>query len=489
MTTAATITARLTLDSADYDRGMKGAEKKASSLQNKLKSVGSTMASVGTKLTAGLTVPLVAAGGAMVKAASDLEESGNAVNVVFGDAKGILEDYAKTVSTTAGLSRAEFNQISAVTGAFLKNVGFNAAEAAKQTITLTERAADMASIFNTDVSQALNAIQSGLKGEFNPLEQFGVKLNAAAIEAKAMAMGLADANGEIDDAAKAQAALALVMEQTDQFAGDFVNTSDGLANSTKILKAQFTDMAAELGTKLLPAGLKVVGFLSDLIDKFANLSDGQQNAVLAVAGIAAAIGPLTTIIGGLVSAVGAVGPIVAALTPVFAAVGAAIAAVSLPVIALIAAIGLLVYLIVTQGKKVWVTIQQLAAIVVFAFVKMISIVFDFGVSVFKMVSGVINSIKNVLQWIGKMASKLGSIKLPGFLMPGSPTPFEIGLVGIGGAIKDINATLSAGPAGKMLSPQRESSGVSIQVNNPAPEPATRSINREMKKLSYLGIAV
>jgi len=279
------------------------------------------------------------------------------------------------------------------------------------------------------------------------------------------------------------------MEQTDQFAGDFVNTSDGLANSTKILKAQFTDMAAELGTKLLPAGLKVVGFLSDLIDKFANLSDGQQNAVLAVAGIAAAIGPLTTIIGGLVSAVGAVGPIVAALTPVFAAVGAAIAAVSLPVIALIAAIGLLVYLIVTQGKKVWVTIQQLAAIVVFAFVKMISIVFDFGDSVFKMVSGVINSIKNVLQWIGKMASKLGSIKLPGFLTPGSPTPFEIGLVGIGGAIKDINATLSAGPAGKMLSPQRESSGVSIQVNNPAPEPATRSINREMKKLSYLGIAV
>ena len=331
MSTVATLWVKLGLDSKGYADGL-------SKAADKTMKAGATMMKVGAAATAGLTLPIIGAGVAATKMAIDLQESQNAANVVFGEAIGIMDDYGKTVATTAGLSRAEFNQLGAVTGAFLKNVGFDTEQAAEETIKLTERASDMASIFNTDVSQALNAIQSGLKGEFNPLEQFGVKLNAAAIEARALSMGLADAEGNISDSAKATAALALVMEQTDQFAGDFVNTSDGLANSMKIAKAQFTDAAAALGTQLLPIGLKIVEFLSGLIEKFNALNPEQQKTILIVLGIVAAIGPLVSIIGALVSVWGALS---GAVVAVAGAIGIGVAPLLLIIGAVIAIIALL----------------------------------------------------------------------------------------------------------------------------------------------------
>ena len=190
MATAATISARLVLDSKDFKKGLGEAESKASGFSDKMKNIGGQMQNVGKKMTAGLTLPIIGGLTLAVNAASDLEESTNALNTVFGEGADVLLKYGENSATSVGLAQSEFNQLSAVTGSFLQNLGYNADEAAAETINLTERAADMASVFNTDVSQALEAIQSGLKGEFNPLENFGVKMNAAAIEAKALEMGL-----------------------------------------------------------------------------------------------------------------------------------------------------------------------------------------------------------------------------------------------------------------------------------------------------------
>lgn len=297
-----------------------------------LDNVGKKLQGIGTALTVSVTAPLVAMGVKAVSAASDLAEAQNAVNVVFGDSAKIIQDYAKDSAKAIGMSAAEFSQASAVMGAFLKNVGFDSATAAEETINLGKRAADMASIFNTDVSTALAAIQSGLKGEFNPLEQFGVKLNAAAIEAKALEMGLADQAGQLDDTAKAQAALALIYEQTNVLAGDFANTSDGLANSQKILGAQFQDAAASIGQLLIPVALQLVGILSNVLNWVLQLTPAQQQLILVIAGVAAAIGPLLVVLGTLMRAFSSIqlflsGPMIATLGSLLLPIALIVAAV------------------------------------------------------------------------------------------------------------------------------------------------------------------
>lgn len=50
------------------------------------------------------------------------------------------------------------------------------------------------------------------------------------------------------------------------------------------------------------------------------------------------------------------------------------------------------------------------------------------------------AIKIVTDWIQTMINKLENITLPDWLTPGSPTPFELGLLGIGAAMKEVART-------------------------------------------------
>ena len=197
-----------------------------------------------------------------IAAASNLEESINAVNKVFGEAAGSIQNFGAVSANAVGLSTREFNQLATVTGSMLGNLGFNAQKAASETITLTQRASDMASVFNTDVGTALAAINSALKGEANPIEQFGVKLNDATVKARAVELGLAATTSEVDANAKAVATLNLIYEQTSKTQGDFASTSDDLANAQRRAAASMENAQARLGRVALP-------ILAELTDRFA----------------------------------------------------------------------------------------------------------------------------------------------------------------------------------------------------------------------------
>ena len=259
---------------------------------------------VGSKLTMGLTVPLVAASAAMVKFASDTNESLNASNVVFRDSSKTIEEWGKTAAEQAGLSAAEFYQSSAVIGAGLQNAGYSAQEAADETINLTKRAADMASIFNTDVNDALIATQSALRGEYEPARRFAITLNEAAVKAKALEMGLVKTGDELSNYAKTQARMAIIMEQTNRFAGDFVNTSDQLANSTRIGIAELKNEASVMGQQLLPIMLDIIKGAREMMARFSSLTDEQRKTILTIAALAAGIGPLAIGIGKTSEAIG-----------------------------------------------------------------------------------------------------------------------------------------------------------------------------------------
>lgn len=221
----------------------------------------------GTAMRAGLlAVGAIAAGAVIgikksIDAASDLNEAVNATSVTFGKAQKTLIDFADQAATQAGLSKRAFLELVTPIGAALQNYGFSAQEAADQSVNLAKRAADMASVFNVDVGEAMQAIQAGLRGEADPLERFGVGLNETAVNAYAVKNGIAAAGTELTAHQKTQARLALLMEQTNRVQGDFVNTSDGLANQQRILRAEFENVTAEVGTALLPVASKLMGLL------------------------------------------------------------------------------------------------------------------------------------------------------------------------------------------------------------------------------------
>lgn len=200
--------------------------------------------------------------GDSVSAASELEESINAVNKVFGTASGTIENFGQVTANAVGLSTREFNELATVTGSMLSNFGFNAQQAAAETIKLTQRAADMGSVFNTDVNDVLVAVNAALRGESEPIRKFGVSLDDATVRAKAVELGLAATSGEVDNHGKAVARLAIIYEQTSKTQGDFAATSDDLANAQRRATAAMENAQARLGKVITPLA-------ANLIDRFA----------------------------------------------------------------------------------------------------------------------------------------------------------------------------------------------------------------------------
>ena len=221
------------------------------------------------------------------QAASDLGESVNAVNVVFGTAAEEVLNFGKTAAYSVGLSNRAFNELATPLGAMLKNAGFDAGTAADQVITLTQRASDMASVFNTDVSDALGAIQAALRGESDPIEKYGVSLNAAAVDAEAAALGFDKLAGQYDNNAKAAARLSLIMKQTDQVMGDFKRTQGDLANASRTVAAAWEDQKAQIGDQLLPiykGATQATGYLIDVGNVLAAAFTSQSVAAASTLG-------------------------------------------------------------------------------------------------------------------------------------------------------------------------------------------------------------
>lgn len=280
---------------------------------------------IGKTLTKNVTLPLGVLGGAAIKFASDLAESTNAVSVVFEDSADTILAWGETAAENAGLSRSAFNETATIIGAQLKQAGLSISDTADRTIDLTQRAADLASVFNTSVPDAAGALGAALRGESEPARRFGINISDAAVQAEALATGLVRSTSEITDAIKVQARYSLILKQSNDVAGDFANTNDGFANGLRVLRAEAEDLGAEFGQVLLPVAQELIQDFRGFVGVLGDLDESTIKAVVTIGALAAAAGPAIKGIQGLsvalsflaanpaVLAVGALGAVAAAV--------------------------------------------------------------------------------------------------------------------------------------------------------------------------------
>lgn len=200
---------------------------------------------------------------AAVQEASTLGESVNAVEVVFGDAADSVLALGENSANSLGLSQKSLNSMAVQFSSFAKTVAGEGGDVATVIDDLTTRGADFASVMDIDVSEALGVFQSALAGETEPIRRYGKDLSAATVEAYALANGISDGTTAMTEAQKVQARYGLLMQVTEEVAGDFANTSGSLANAQRRLNESWVDVQATLGTALIPVAEMFVGILAD----------------------------------------------------------------------------------------------------------------------------------------------------------------------------------------------------------------------------------
>jgi HAMP domain-containing protein len=251
---------------------------------------------------------------------------------------------------------------------------------------LVGAAADLGSFWNFDPSQVAADIQSGLAGESEPLRKYNIYLTEASVKAKAMEMGLVDANGQISEQNKVLARQALIMDQLGPAAGDFAETSDGLANSTRILKQQFANIVAQMGLYLLPFVNRLAVKAKELLVRFDKLSDSTKKMIVIFLGVAAALGPVLVALGFILPA---------------------LALLSAPILLIIALIALLA----VAWAKNWGDIRGKTEAVIKFFTPLIDIIMKLGHYFYDVVTNKIQpgNLAKLPKWLQPIAFVLGRI--------------------------------------------------------------------------------
>ena len=419
-----------------------------SELQTQMADIGTTvqnfgqkMTSLGQSLTATLTLPLVAAGAAAVKLASDTEEAANKVDVVFGTMSEQVKQFADDALNSYGLAEGSALQMAGTFGAMATSMGLSQAEAANMSTSLTALAADMASFYNVSTDIAQTSLQGVFTGETEALKKFGIVMTQTNLEDFAAQQG--KVYSQMSEAEKVMTRYAFVMNATADAQGDFGRTADGTANSFRVLQESLKELASAFGQSLLPIITPLIQRLTAIVQAFAKLPEPIKRFIVVIGLIVAAVGPVLVIIGTLMTSLGGIitqGPIIAAafISMIPAIQGLAASFVELTVAAapwllLAAAIAAAGYLIYSNWDSISAGISNAASSISEAYHRLMdlnnslkesvnSFVESFVSSIAKLPTKVVNAlketvtaIKNEFKQMIQNAKKSGADFVNGFI--------------------------------------------------------------------------
>ena len=255
-------------DISGFKKDLKGAQKETESFGQSLKSALSPknlLTGVGLGAGFGLASMAQQGFGAIVNYATDAIQSASDLNETISKTGQILgqeslpelERWADGAAAAFGQSKQLALDGASTFAIFGKSAGLAGDDLMGFSTELTELASDLASFHNTSPEDAITAIGAALRGESEPIRRYGVLLNDATLKQRALKLGLIETTTQaLTPQQRVLAAQAEIFAQTADAQGDFARTSDGLANTQKALRAEFENLSAEIGEKLLPVAVE-----------------------------------------------------------------------------------------------------------------------------------------------------------------------------------------------------------------------------------------
>lgn len=240
-------------------------------------------------------------------AASSLTEAQNTANQVFRESDTLVREFAVSAADSYGQSEQAALSYANVFGAILNNMGLTREESADTSVALLKLASDLAAAWDTDVPDALAAIQSGLSGQTESMRRYGVELTQVALKEDARNLGFSTTIENLDRRQRAEVILASIMRQTTDQQGQFNREIEGYNQQQQIANANAENAKAAFGEGLLPIFTNLQQAIGAVAGAYASLPAGVQSAtsVIAATGVA---------VLGVTSAVGLFGPAVKAGT-------------------------------------------------------------------------------------------------------------------------------------------------------------------------------
>jgi tape measure domain-containing protein len=338
-------------------------------IQRKIRETSDNIMDMGKAMSMGVTLPIAGLGAAAVKAAADLET----METQFISLTGGAEQAAAMVDQLNQFAAATPFQIEEIAGAArqLLAAGTDISQVNEQLQFLGDIAATSGASIE-EITAIFAKVQAKGKVELENLNQLaerGIPIFTALSEATGLpadqlgagAVSVQQFNDVLKGFAQEGGFAAGAMERLSQTAaGKFSTAMDNLKQA-----------GAEIGRILLPYVTAAIDKVTELSGKFMNLDEGTQKTIVAIAGIAAAIGPAIMAFAAYSKAVAGIQVAMAAAKAAGIALNATLLTnpITAVAIAVAAAIALIIanwdqihaYFTSGDGSKTWDQLKQTVA--------------------------------------------------------------------------------------------------------------------------------
>ena len=391
----------------------KEAEKTINSLSKSSDGLSKKFTSFGTKMTVGVTAPLTALATAGVKYNATMESYLANLTTLLGGNQQEAQKLLDTLKEMANTTPYEATDLVKATQKMMA-FGISAEDSLKYLNMLGDIAMGDANKMDS-LTLAFSQISASGKASMEDINQMiDQGFNPLTIIAQKTGETMGELRDRVSDGGVSFEEIAGAFETATSKGGIFYQSMDKASQTTEgkisTLKDGFNTALGSMTESLLPFVTEAVEGLTKVADWFANLDENGKRTVLTLAGIAVAIGPVSTAIGGLIKIGSGIKTLVttikswASVTKIMTTVQAALNAVmainpiTLIIIAIVALIAIIVVLwtkcewfrdgVMAVINAIWSVIQTVATF--------IGNIFQ---TVFNVVSGVFNAIWSVVQTV------------------------------------------------------------------------------------------
>ena len=199
-----------------------------------------------------------------IAGARDLERNMAGLKTVFEETTPQMEAFSKK-AVNLGLSLNEASKSSTFIGSVLKQSGFDIQQTADLTENLVGLATDLSITYGYDVQEALLGMTALFRGEYDPIEKFGVAMKQSEINAELAARGMGKLEGAQRRFAEQQIRVELLFQRSSDAVGALERQTGTLAVEQLRLQASFANVKDTVATSLLPVITAMVMQLQDVM--------------------------------------------------------------------------------------------------------------------------------------------------------------------------------------------------------------------------------
>ena len=391
----------------------KEAEKTINSLSKSSDGLSKKFMSFGKKMTIGVTAPLTALATAGVKYNATMESYLANLTTLLGGNQQEAQKLLDTLKEMANTTPYEATDLVKATQKMMA-FGISADDSLKYLQMLGDIAMGDANKMDS-LTLAFSQIGASGRASMEDINQMiDQGFNPLTVISEKTGESMADLRDRVSEGGVSFEEIAGAFETATSEGGTFYQSMDKASQTTEgkisTLKDGFNTALGSMTESLLPFVTETVNGLTKVADWFANLDEDGKRAVLIIAGIALAIGPVTTAIGTLIKVGSGIKSLVTIIkswnvvTKLMTVAQGALNAVmnmnpiSLIIIAIVALIAIIAVLwnkcewfregVMTVINAIWGAIQSVGSFIMGVFQ-----------NVFNFVSGIFTNLWNIIQTV------------------------------------------------------------------------------------------